>query len=220
VAAHDPNALPWLSLATYVLSEDDVFDAAERERLYAVLDSADAPEVHEFLVADDVTVQPLYSPGADPTLELVAPYVVPINEELLSRLRADVWRDEWGLLVDTRIPLTTLVRHLRRLLLVDHPSGQTMLFRMYDPRVLRRFLPRCDADELAHVFGPVDAYILPNDSGDGFTRYAAVEPSQVPARRRRADLHHDPQHRPRLQLRPEHLAAFDTTGDHQQGQRT
>jgi len=209
--AHPATVRPWLALVTYVLREDDVFDAAQRERLYAILDSADAPEVHEFLVADDVAAQPLYSPGAEPTLELVAPYVVPVNEELLTRLRADVWRDDWGLLVDARIPISSLVRHLRRLLLVDHPAGQTVYFRLYDPRVLRRFLPCCDAAELAHVFGPVDAYIVPDNSGDRFTRYVVVETRSAPAGGPGAASHHGLEHHPRLRLRPEHLAAFETT---------
>ena len=35
-----------------------------------------------------------------------------------------------------------------------------MLFRFYDPRVMRMYLPTCTAEELAIVFGPVGAYLL------------------------------------------------------------
>ncbi|MEZ4455202.1 MAG: DUF4123 domain-containing protein [Gemmatimonadales bacterium] len=46
--------------------------------------------------------------------------------------------------------------HFRRFLMVATEAGQTLYFRFYDPRVLRIFLPTCDAEQLATFFGPVD----------------------------------------------------------------
>jgi len=35
-----------------------------------------------------------------------------------------------------------------------------MLFRYYDPRVLRIYLPTCNAGELSTIFGPITGYIV------------------------------------------------------------
>jgi hypothetical protein len=51
-----------------------------------------------------------------------------------------------------------LRHHLRTLLVVKSWSGERMLFRYYDPRVLRAYLPTCTSDELRTVFGPVPQY--------------------------------------------------------------
>ena len=37
--------------------------------------------------------------------------------------------------------------------------GVRMLFRFYDPRVLRTYLPTCVSDELNQVFGPVEYFV-------------------------------------------------------------
>jgi hypothetical protein len=58
-------------------------------------------------------------------------------------------------------------RHFRSFLTVYDPDGKPLLFRYYDPRVLRVYLPTCDARELETVFGPVVAYLLEGeDPGD------------------------------------------------------
>lgn len=53
-----------------------------------------------------------------------------------------------------------LRRHFRRFLRVTDEQGQPLMFRYYDPRVLRVYLPTCTAEELALVFGPVSAYLI------------------------------------------------------------
>jgi len=44
-------------------------------------------------------------------------------------------------------------QHFRRFITVHDESGKPLLFRYYDPRVLRTFLPTCNAKELAEIFG-------------------------------------------------------------------
>lgn len=41
-----------------------------------------------------------------------------------------------------------------------------MLFRFYDPRVLRLYLPSCTTEELDRVFGSVERFILEDGSGE------------------------------------------------------
>ena len=71
--------------------------------------------------------------------------------------------------------------HFRRFLLVEAPDGDSWYFRFYDPRVLERFLPTCDAAQLTDFFGPVSAYgwTDPGSYGVTLARQAWLE---APAR--------------------------------------
>jgi hypothetical protein len=196
-------------LASYALSEEDVYRLAERGRLHAVLDAADAPEVLEVIVADGVTTIELFSPDADPLLGFMAPYLVPLDEVLLARLRETVWRSEWGLLIEAEVPSAVLKQHLRRFLLVEHPDGKTVYFRMYDPRVLRRFLPNCTGAELAALFGSITAYIVPDGiAGARFTRYALEAGDFDGLASNSAVSRSADQLAPRFTLRAAHLGGF------------
>jgi hypothetical protein len=42
--------------------------------------------------------------------------------------------------------------------MVADETGKLLYFRPYDPRVLRIFLPTCDAEQLEFMFGPIEAY--------------------------------------------------------------
>lgn len=39
------------------------------------------------------------------------------------------------------------------------------MFRYYDPRVLRVYLPTCRPDELRTVFGPIRSYLVEGEDG-------------------------------------------------------
>jgi len=52
-----------------------------------------------------------------------------------------------------------LRRHFRGFLRVRDEAGRRLIFRYYDPRVLRPYLSTCWPKELDTVFGPVDCYL-------------------------------------------------------------
>jgi hypothetical protein len=60
----------------------------------------------------------------------------------------------------SRADLRALRRHFRTLLIVHDSTAKPLYFRYYDPRVLRVYLPTCNADELSAIFGPVEKYLL------------------------------------------------------------
>ena len=62
--------------------------------------------------------------------------------------------------------MEALHRHFRRLLRVQDERGVRMLFRFYDPRVLRVYLPTCRPGELEQVFGPVEFFLTEADEPD------------------------------------------------------
>ena len=75
------------------------------------------------------------------------------------------WGRNWGIFVVSKADFRTLRQHFRSLLTVYDPDKVPLFFRYYDPRVMRVYLPTCNADELETVFGPVDRYVLEAEDG-------------------------------------------------------
>lgn len=131
-------------------------------RLYALLDGARDPRIVPRLEAADVEARCLLDGELHPSLAAAAPYLVALEPAgpFLRALLADGWGDAWGVLLTSSARLDVLRRHFRRFLRVTDEQGQPLMFRYYDPRVLRVYLPTCTAEELALVFGPVSAYLI------------------------------------------------------------
>ncbi len=47
-----------------------------------------------------------------------------------------------------------------------------LYFRYYDPRVMRVYLPTCNAQELAAMFGPIQFYVLEGEKPEEMLRFA------------------------------------------------
>ena len=109
----------------------------------------------------------LYRGELAPDLAEVAPYLVelPRSGPFLDGLLSG-WGQHWGvyLLVPEALDFAALRRHLRRLNLVRGAQDEPMLFRWYDPRVLRLLAPLMDAAQLEWLFGPVHSFVLESDA--------------------------------------------------------
>lgn len=132
------------------------------EHTYALLDGARTPDVQAWIIASRLESRCLYIGDLAPALARVAPYLVrlprssPASRELLDR----GWGDSWGVFLRSTASMGALHRHFRRMLRVQDERGARMLFRFYDPRVLRLYLPTCVAGELNQVFGPVEYFVM------------------------------------------------------------
>jgi hypothetical protein len=83
------------------------------------------------------------------------------------------WGDSWGVLLKSAWPLSELHKHFRKFLLVKTEDGPELYFRFYDPRVLRIFLPTCDAAQLREFFGgAVDYFIAEDEDPDYALRFS------------------------------------------------
>lgn len=82
--------------------------------------------------------------------------------------------------------LTFVRRQLKRLLRVELPSGKKALFRFYDPRVLRVFLPTCDLEQLALVAGSQHGLWIESEGGAQLLQVPADTSDGVPVAH---DLH-------------------------------
>lgn len=139
--------------------------AASGEDVYAVLDAARDPAIVAKLVASDIPYTCLYEGRIPRELADVAPYLVKLRREhrFTRQLLESAWGKSWGIFARAPADLESLRRHLRRLLRVTDPQGRTLIFRYYDPRVMRVYLPTCTTGELDAVFGPLTAYFVEDE---------------------------------------------------------
>ncbi len=166
-------------------------ELAGKGSLCAVLDGARDPRIGR-LVAGKAPAHCLYRGKLPQELADAAPQLLQFRPghdyaDIFFRIG---WRNAWGILLACRGPVPVLHRHLRRMLLAR--SGRTRLvFRYYDPRVLRVYLPSCTAAELERFFGPVNAFVAEGEQagefhlfrrgGTGF-EHLRVESGDAPAR--------------------------------------
>jgi hypothetical protein len=132
------------------------------EETYALRDGARSPEVFPLLTSSALPSRCVYIGELDPALARVAPYLVRLSRAAPATraLLEQAWGDSWGVFLHSSAPMGALHQHFRRLLRVQDEAGRRMLFRFYDPRVLRVYLPTCRADELGTVFGPVEFFLM------------------------------------------------------------
>lgn len=140
---------------------------------YAVLDAARSERVLPLLHGARARSQSLYDGWKGQELAEVAPYLVELTEgsALWEALLGEAWGDAWGVFAQTDAGFEDLRRHLRRYLRVQSESGRKMLFRWYDPRVIRTFLPTCTDDERRAFHGPVRAFVAESDDARSALRF-------------------------------------------------
>ncbi len=133
-----------------------------RRNVWMILDGARDPRVFAMLLNSYLDYSCLYSGPIPPALEKAAPYLVLLEHGgyYTRQLLARAWGNNWGVILRCDLDLERLRKHLRKFLMVRDTSGRNLVFRYYDPRVLRTFLPTCGGRELEEFFGPIDAFYL------------------------------------------------------------
>jgi hypothetical protein len=128
--------------------------------VYAVLDGASAPDLLDHLYGDRPEFYCLFRGELEPDMAEVAPYLVQLagDAPFTQWLLGEGWGKHWGIFAASAEEVVPVRHHFRALVSVYDETGKPLLFRFYDPRVMRTFLPTCNAGELAEVFGPVAAY--------------------------------------------------------------
>jgi hypothetical protein len=103
----------------------------------------------------------LFATPLPPRLESVAPYLVPLDydDKKTRKFLSNAWGNNWGVFIRCDTSQDRLRRHLRNFVSVRDPHGQRLLFRYYDPRILRTYLPTCTTQELECVFGPIECFL-------------------------------------------------------------
>lgn len=144
------------SLVKYLFSQPET-------NVFTVLDGASVEQLPQLLWEHEPENICLYRGELEPDMAAVAPYLVKLEyDHPFTKLVCEKgWGKHWGIFAITpaEINLRDLRKHFRRFLMVYSPGGKLIYFRYYDPRVLRVYLPTCNAEELKIVFGPISSYI-------------------------------------------------------------
>ncbi len=138
-----------------------------RSDVWAILDPARDPKSYWTLVNSHLNYSCLFAGRLPDALEQVAPHLVQLDpeDEFTDYLAAQVG-NSLGVFFQCDAAMKTVRHHLRKLLTVRDPRGRKLLFRYYDPRVLRVFLPTCDSSELDQMYGPIKTYWTESPEAD------------------------------------------------------
>jgi hypothetical protein len=156
-----------------------------RPSVWAVLDCARDPAVYRALLESRLEFRCLYSGRLPAELERVAPQLVELlpGHRLVDRLLNEGWGRSWGVFVKIVDP-SSLRHHLRKFLKVRDEDGKSLIFRYYDPRVLRTYLPSCRPGEVEALFGPVTAYLTEDEGAQTMTEFSHQRGQLVDRRHR------------------------------------
>lgn len=146
--------------------------------VFALLDGARDPRIAPMVRGSGLDYACLYAGRLSPELQAVAPYVVHLTPE--AKFTRDLvtlgWGQNWGIfaLGPGDIAVESQRRHFRTLLRVRTETGRILIFRFYDPRVFRVYLPTCNDDETRQVFGRNTAFMAENEDACGLMRYRRI----------------------------------------------
>lgn len=143
--------------------------------MWMLVDAARDPRIYGLLLEcfySDHTC--LFAGPLAPELVVAAPYLVQLSydHQKTRKFIRQAWDNSWGVFVRSDARLETLRRHFRTFLLVRDESGRRMMFRYYDPRVLRIYLPTCRPEELRTVFGPVERFSVGEEVSATFLEFS------------------------------------------------
>jgi hypothetical protein len=153
--------------------EEILWPEGPRQNIWMILDGARSIEIFRMLLACHLEYACLYSGTLSPELEMAAPYLVQLDHgykdthQFISR----AWGNSWGVFLRSDTSLKKLRRHLREFLVVRDERGNRLVFRYYDPRVLRVYLPTCTTTELRTVFGPIECFWTEADGTEDLSEF-------------------------------------------------
>lgn len=144
------------------------------EGLFALLDCARSQAISGLLEEGGCDCATLYSGAMAERMAEYVPYLVALapSAPLLLQLVEHGWGESWGYYFFSSHALHELLRHFREFVTIKLPDGKPVLFRFYDPRVLRAYLPTCIPEEIERFFGPVDRFYVESEDGLSLLSFA------------------------------------------------
>ncbi len=143
--------------------------------LYGVLDLARAPHLYDHVERlAPMEAQCLFEGRLDPKVIRHCQHLVRLapNDPLTRLWWTQGWGDNWGMVISSSSDLRTVRRRLRHFTQAKLPSGEgPVLFRFWDPRVFRVYMPEVEAPALADWFKHIDRYVVATEDGKGSIQY-------------------------------------------------
>lgn len=172
------------------------FDLPEDAQLYLLLDASRSPDIHVYLDAFPDPAVCLFGGNLGEDTGAVAPWLAAPSRygDMFDWFAEDGWGHDWGVLIQSRLPMPRLKAHLKKFLMVQLESGQRHFFKFYRPRHLASFLPLFEPANLAHFMRGIDGYLseMPNNpdmalihrldqTGNLTTQQVALQPKDAPS---------------------------------------
>jgi Domain of unknown function (DUF4123) len=142
-------------------------------KVWAVLDGARDRRIYPAVIDCYLNKCCLYSGDLPSELQLTAPYLIELDRDdrFTRYIINQGWGNSWGIFFRTNAGMERLRRHLREFLVVKDEGGKRLIFRYYDPRVLRVYLPTCFTRELQTVFGPIEHFLVEGEDPATLIRF-------------------------------------------------
>ncbi|MGQ0540570.1 MAG: DUF4123 domain-containing protein [Blastocatellia bacterium] len=146
---------------------------SDTTRLYCVLDGVLVPQLPKRLYESQLPNVCLLAGDLTPDMVYAAPYLVMLtpDSKFADWVFAESLGRHWGIFAQSPQSLIEMRKHFTALLSAYDERGNPMMFRYYDPRVFRNFIPTCNGGELATLFGKVESFFTETETGDGLTKY-------------------------------------------------
>lgn len=136
--------------------------------IWMIADGARDPQIVPLIREFHLEHYCLYNGPLTPALASAAPYLVQLDydDDETRRFLGHAWSRSWGVFLKCGIHPNRLRSHLRELLVVRDTGGTRFVFRYYDPRVLRLFLPTCTKQQLETFFDPIHCFWAETENPD------------------------------------------------------
>jgi hypothetical protein len=146
------------------------------QHLYAVVDTARDGRLYD-LVHDLPGSVCLFAGEMAAPLRHSSPYLVPLDqaEALLEKWRSIGRGASWGMFLRSSQEPAWIRRRLRTFNLAKLPGGRTVLFRWWDPRVFRTYIPTCGPEDVENWFSGIQEIICESAEGLEFEAFRGVE---------------------------------------------
>ena len=117
---------------------------------------------------------PIFNEEFDIELKNVGPFIFKYSADSLfgKWIMDECIEKDFGILLVCDTDIIEIANHFRQFIRITTPDYILSYFRFYDPRVLRIFLPTCDAGQLREFFGPVTYYFCADDDPAFFLVYS------------------------------------------------
>jgi hypothetical protein len=167
---------PRISDATIHTIEGIVFAQASLN-VYAVIDGAATPALRARIAESDCLSACLNRGELPPDVAAASPWLIQLERDapISAWFLREGWGQGWGIIALSAMDVATMRRHLRTFMIVGLPDGRLVHFRWYDPRILRAYLPTCDAKEAAILFGPISRYLTEGDEPNSLLQFMRTD---------------------------------------------
>jgi len=147
--------------------------------VYAILDGGRDRRIFNMVHNSQLEYKSMCPGEGSYVLQRASPHIVKLEQEnpLTLKIIDQGWGTSWCIFLISHAPSAfNRVRYnCEKITFVSDPAGQKLLFRYYDPRIMRVFLPTCTHEEAALIFGPVDEIAMEGEDSRQMIRFSLSE---------------------------------------------